>query len=83
MMDWTPSDALKNIRHVINVMDTASKNIFAEKKAALENGDFVGSATSRMKGKDIMSIMRQYILLTNITLLLMNETTSASQRILF
>lgn len=64
-------------------MDTASKNIFAGKKAALENEDFVGSATSRMKGKDIMSIMRQYILLTDITLLLMNETTSASQRIFF
>ena len=57
MMDWTPSDALRNLRHVVNVMDTASKNIFAEKKATLENEGFVGSAVNRMKGKDMMSIM--------------------------
>ncbi|KAG2032102.1 cytochrome P450 [Suillus americanus] len=57
MMDWMPSDALKNLRHVVNVMDTASKKIFTEKKAALENEGFVGIAGNRMQGKDIMSIM--------------------------
>lgn len=56
-MDWMPSDALKNLRHVVNVMDTASKKIFTEKKAALENEGFVGIAGNRMQGKDIMSIM--------------------------
>ncbi|OJA12274.1 hypothetical protein AZE42_08148 [Rhizopogon vesiculosus] len=57
MMDSAPSDALRNIRHVVNVMDTSSKNIFAEKKAALENDDSAGNTVNTMKGKDIMSIM--------------------------
>lgn len=57
MMDWSPSDALNNLRHVVNVMDTASKNLFAKKKAALEDEGSDGSAVNR--GKDIMSIMRQ------------------------
>jgi len=59
MMDWTPSDALKNLRHVVNVMDTASKSIFAQKRAVLENEGSVASAVNHVKGKDIMSIMRQ------------------------
>ncbi|KAG1744162.1 cytochrome P450 [Suillus paluster] len=49
MMDWMPSDALKNLRHVVNVMDTASKNIFAEKKVTLENEGFVGNVGKCMK----------------------------------
>lgn len=59
MMDWSPSDALKNLRHVVDVMDTASKNIFAKKKATLEDEGSDGTAVNRMKGKDIMSIMCQ------------------------
>ncbi|KAJ8580209.1 hypothetical protein M405DRAFT_886205 [Rhizopogon salebrosus TDB-379] len=49
MMDWTPSNALRNLQHVVNVMNTASKNIFAEKKATMENEGFIGSAVNRMK----------------------------------
>jgi hypothetical protein len=70
MMDWMPSDALKNLRHVVNVMDTASKKIFAEKRTVLENEGFIGIAGNRMQGKDIMSIMRQSILFTHVIVLL-------------
>ncbi|KAF9223682.1 cytochrome P450 [Gyrodon lividus] len=60
IMDWAPIEALKNLRHVIKVMDSTSKKLFAEKKATLEGRsepDGPGSLAARMKGKDIMSIM--------------------------
>lgn len=84
MMDWMPSDALKNLRHVVNVMDTASKKIFAEKRAALENEGFIGIAGNRMQGKDIMSIMRQSPSF-HTRKCSTNEmaTASASQRVFF
>lgn len=83
-MDWMPSDALKNLRHVVNVMDIASKKIFAEKRAALENEGFIGIAGNRMQGKDIMSIMRQSPSF-HTRKCSTNEmaTASASQRVFF
>lgn len=83
-MDWVPGDALKDLRHVVNVMDTTSKKIFTEKRAALENEGFVGIAGNRMQGKDIMSIMRQ-LPSFHTRKRSTNEmaTASASQRIFF
>ena len=60
MMDWAPLEALRNLRRVVQVMDAASQSIFAEKKAIMEGRaepENPGSLRSRMKGKDIMSIM--------------------------
>ncbi|KIK99980.1 hypothetical protein PAXRUDRAFT_30155 [Paxillus rubicundulus Ve08.2h10] len=60
IMDWAPIEALKNLRHVVQVMDSTSKKLFADKKAIMEGRsepDGPGSLAARMKGKDIMSIM--------------------------
>ncbi|KAF8558177.1 cytochrome P450 [Imleria badia] len=60
IMDWAPLEALRDLRRVVQVMDATSKSIFAEKKAIMEGRaepDGPGSSRSRMKGKDIMSIM--------------------------
>lgn len=60
IMDWAPLDALRDLRRVVQIMDATSKTIFAEKKAIAEGRaepDGPGSLRSRMKGKDIMSIM--------------------------
>ncbi|KAH7930153.1 cytochrome P450 [Leucogyrophana mollusca] len=61
LMDWLPIDALKEIRRLVNIMDSASRRIFEEKKAAMAAGDITednpNSLRARMKGKDIMSIM--------------------------
>lgn len=59
-MDWAPLEALRDVRRVVHVMDATSKSIYAEKKAIMEGrAEPEGSASlrSRMKGKDIMSIM--------------------------
>lgn len=59
-MDWAPLEALRDVRRVVQVMDATSNRIFAEKKAIMEGRaepDGPGSLRSRMKGKDIMSIM--------------------------
>ena len=61
-MDWAPLDALRDLRRVVRVMDTTSKKIFAEKKAIMQGRaapEGFGSLGSRMKGRDIMSIMRK------------------------
>lgn len=60
IMDWVPLEALRDLRGVVQVMDTTSKKIFAEKKAIMEGRtepDGAESLRSRVKGKDIMSIM--------------------------
>lgn len=60
MMDWAPLEALRDLRRVVQVMDTTSRRIFADKKAIMEGrADPEGPASwrSRMNGKDIMSIM--------------------------
>jgi hypothetical protein len=60
MIDWAPLEALRDLRRVVQVMDATSKNIFAEKKATMVGRaapEGLGSLRSRIKGKDIMSIM--------------------------
>ena len=60
IMDWAPLEALRDLRSVVQVMDATSRNIFAEKKkimAGRAEPEGRGSLSSRMKGKDIMSIM--------------------------
>lgn len=62
IMDWAPLQALRDLRRVVQVMDATSKTIFAEKNAIMEGRaepERSGSLRSRMKGKDIMSIMRE------------------------
>lgn len=59
-MDWAPPEALRDLRRVVQIMDATSKSIFAKKKAIMEGRaepEGPGSLRSRMKGKDIMSIM--------------------------
>lgn len=60
IIDWAPLEALRDLRRVVQVMDATSRSIFAEKKAIMEGRaepEGLGSLRSRMKGKDIMSIM--------------------------
>ncbi|KAG2352079.1 cytochrome P450 [Suillus spraguei] len=55
-ISWLPTQTMKDIRElrrIVEIMDSASRNIFEEKKAALAMHDTSG----RTKGKDIMSIM--------------------------
>lgn len=66
MVDWLPVKPLKDLRRIVDIMDRTSRRIFEQKKAGTplayavpdstksEEGDLGG----RMKGKDIMSIMR-------------------------
>lgn len=68
MVDWLPLKPLKDMRRVVEVMDRSSRMILEQKKAAIHSLDDTasygtGEATNgdlgaRMKGKDIMSIMR-------------------------
>ncbi|KAH7913518.1 cytochrome P450 [Hygrophoropsis aurantiaca] len=61
LMDWLPIDALREIRRIVNIMDSMSRKIYEEKKAAMVAGEETNidpnSLRARMKGKDIMSIM--------------------------
>ncbi|KAG9315222.1 cytochrome P450 [Chiua virens] len=60
ILDWAPLGALRDLRHVVQIMDTTSKKIFAEKKAIMQGHSEpvrAGGLRSGMKGKDIMSIM--------------------------
>ena len=62
MVDWASIQALKDLRHTVQVMDRASKKIFAAKKAALK-GDpadtfITDSPLVQSDGQDIMTIMR-------------------------
>ncbi|OBZ67348.1 hypothetical protein A0H81_12650 [Grifola frondosa] len=60
MVDWLPIKPLRDLRDIVAVMDRGSRRIFAEKRAAMHHGREATSEDdlgSRMKGKDIMSIM--------------------------
>ncbi|KAI9461563.1 cytochrome P450 [Lactarius psammicola] len=65
LVDWLPIKALRDLRRIVQVMDEASKAIFSEKKADLEEGPTVGKRTTKsdgnlgdhMKRKDIMTIL--------------------------
>ncbi|KAI0259683.1 cytochrome P450 [Gloeopeniophorella convolvens] len=66
LVDWFPIEALRDLRHIVNSMDQASRKIFFEKKSELENGPTnvsdntiksEGNLGDRMGGKDIMSIL--------------------------
>jgi hypothetical protein len=61
-ISWLPTQAMKNfreLRRIVEVMDSASRTIFQEKKAALELPcPIVLEPSSETRGKDIMSIMR-------------------------
>lgn len=66
LVDWLPIKPLKELQRIVGVMDTAGRRIFAAKKSAMgqTNGhdlSLEGNLRERMKGKDIMSIMRQYL----------------------
>lgn len=67
MVDWLPVKPLKDLRHIMEVMDRSSRTIFEQKKSALggpEDDVSVDADASRdddlgarSKGRDFMSIM--------------------------
>jgi hypothetical protein len=62
-IDWLPTQPmrdLRELRRIVETMDSASRNIFQEKKAALETPMPLQShdMSGGTRGKDIMSIMR-------------------------
>jgi len=56
LVRYIPWNKLRNMLHVVDVMDQTSKDIFEKKKVALQEGD---EATLRQigEGRDIMSIL--------------------------
>ncbi|KAF5316745.1 hypothetical protein D9619_006488 [Psilocybe cf. subviscida] len=56
IMDLLPYKALHDCRDIVDVMDRTSREIFAQKKRALADGDEV-LITKIGQGKDIMSIL--------------------------
>ncbi|KAG1723805.1 cytochrome P450 [Suillus lakei] len=63
-ISWLPTQTMRNfreLRRIVEIMDSASRNIFQEKKDALEILSSVPSQShdisGETKGKDIMSIM--------------------------
>ncbi|KAG6373384.1 cytochrome P450 [Boletus reticuloceps] len=68
IMDWAPLEALRGLRRVVQVMDATSKRVFAEKKVIMEGRaepEGPGNLRSRMKGKDIMSIMCELYIISH------------------
>ncbi|KAI0296492.1 cytochrome P450 [Multifurca ochricompacta] len=67
LVDWSPVQPLRDLRRIVEIMDEASRKIFFEKKAELENPTTEvidneaikneGNLGDRMKGKDIMTIL--------------------------
>ncbi|KAI0292497.1 cytochrome P450 [Multifurca ochricompacta] len=64
LVDWSPVQPLRDLRRIVEIMDEASRKIFFEKKAELENPTTEvidneaikneGNLGDRMKGKDII-----------------------------
>lgn len=61
LLELIPSDALQRVKEIVDTMHNTSVNIFKRKKAALEAGEEVSSLEVG-KGKDLMSLLRQYLL---------------------
>jgi hypothetical protein len=61
-MSWLPTQTMQDfreLRRIVEVMDSTSRTIFQEKKAALElSSPTPSESSSETRGKDIMSIMR-------------------------
>ncbi|KZT05458.1 cytochrome P450 [Laetiporus sulphureus 93-53] len=62
LVDWVPMPALREMCEIVGTLDSVSKTIYAEKKAAMDGratkGALVGGDLGpRMKGRDIISIL--------------------------
>ncbi|KIJ54811.1 hypothetical protein M422DRAFT_64043 [Sphaerobolus stellatus SS14] len=66
IVDWAPIQGLRDMRSIVHVLDKTSKQILAEKRAALDDPTYgeiggqkrtKGDLGARMKGRDIMSIL--------------------------
>ncbi|KAI0043396.1 cytochrome P450, partial [Auriscalpium vulgare] len=64
LIDWLPIKGLKKMREIVRVMDRSSRQIFQEKKDALDKNaadagetPVEGDVGARLLGKDIMSIL--------------------------
>lgn len=70
-ISWLPTQTMRNfreLRRIVEVMDSASRIIFQEKKAALElPSPAPPQPPQKTRGKDIMSIMRAYLLVRAIS----------------
>lgn len=63
IMDWFPNKQVQKAKSIVDTLTKRSTEIFEAKKAALEQGD---EAVARQvgEGKDIMSILSAYLLLS-------------------
>jgi len=75
-ISWLPTQTmgdLRELRRIVEIMDSASRTIFQEKKAALELPSPTLlqpiEASAGARGKDIMSIMRAYLLVHTVSFL--------------
>lgn len=57
-MDLLPYKALHHSRDIVDVMDLTTREIFAQKKQALANGD---EAFNIGQGRDIMSLLSKLL----------------------
>jgi hypothetical protein len=60
IMDLLPYKALHDCRDIVDIMDRTSREIYAEKKQALADGDEVLERKIG-QGKDIMSILSKHL----------------------
>ena len=56
MLEMIPSKDIKDIIHVVDTLDSGSRKIVSEKRAALEKGD-QGVKQLVSQGKDILSAL--------------------------
>ena len=61
LLDKVPIQSLHRLTEIVDTVDENTKRIFFEKRAALEAGD-AAVKQQVANGKDIMSILRKYIL---------------------
>lgn len=79
-MDLLPYKALHHARDIVDVMDRTSREIYAQKKEALADGDEV-LKTKIGRGKDIMSILSKFCLSILHVSDAQNTPTSASEHV--
>ena len=62
LLEWTPYPRLQRVREIVDTLDKTAREILHSKRVALEQGD-EELAKMTGEGKDIMSVLRECVLL--------------------
>ena len=86
ILEWTPYPRLQRVREIVDTLEYTAKEILAAKRVALERGD-EELAKMTAEGKDVMSVLCEYLYLTILLKLTVeilvkaNMAASAEERI--